>query len=229
MGSDQLSSLLLLTDKNPQGLIDYHEFAERFGGGVPILGVPGGLLPSSVSAWCATLPPASEDEIRAVGSRTVVVMDRQGLALERLPALVLLWGNAVVANDMAKVLAVLPLGLSFHEANSLVQSCGGSLPSLAAQLGIIRSQGVWIQWCQWAAQSIPGASLQAVLKQQVVEAECRTLDPQEFVRTLTDAGVKASDTTLALWLAEKTAQGDVCIAEFLACFGGSGPGEQKKK
>lgn len=227
--SDQLSSLLLLTDKNPQGLIDYQEFAERFGGGVPVLGVPGGLLPSSVSAWCATQAPASENEVRAVGSRTVVVMDRQGLALERLPALVMLWGGAVAASDMAKVLAILPLGLSLHEATALVQFAGGSLPNLAAQLDNLRSQGIWVQWCQWAAQSIPGPSLQVVLKQQVVEAECRTLDPQEFVRTLIDAGVKQPDTALALWLAEKTAQGDVCVAEFLSCFGGSALGEQKKK
>jgi Ca2+-binding EF-hand superfamily protein len=227
--SDQLSSLSLLTDKSPQGLIDYQEFAERFGGGVPGMGVPGGKLPSSVSAWSATQAPTSDDEIRAVGSRTAVVMERQGLTIERLPALVLLWGGAIAANDMAKVLAILPLGLSFHEASSLVQFAGGSLPNLAAQLGNLRSQGVWSQWCQWAAQNIPGPSLQAVLKQQVVEAECRTLDPQEFVRNLTDAGVKASDTGLALWLTEKTAQGDVCVAEFLACFGGSGSGSEQKK
>merc|ERR1719326_1685145 len=51
--SDQLSSLLLLTDKNSLGLLDYQEFAERFSGGA-VLRVPGGLLPSTTAAWSAT-------------------------------------------------------------------------------------------------------------------------------------------------------------------------------
>lgn len=78
--SDQLSSLLLLADKNAFGLLDYQEFAERFAGmGTPALVMVGGVLPSATAAWsAASAMPASEEELRAVGSRTAAVMERQG-------------------------------------------------------------------------------------------------------------------------------------------------------
>lgn len=230
--SDQLSSLVLLADKNSLGLIDYQDFAERFSGAAPApLQVPGGALPATASAWSAAASDAvpSPEEIQAVGSRTAAAMERQGFSPERLPALLALWAGALPSDVAAKLLASLPLGLSHQEASGLMQALGGNVSALAAHLEQLRSQGIWRSWCEWAAGNIPGPSLRAVLQRQVVEAECRTLDPSEFVRNLTDAGVKAESTPVALWLAEKTEQGDICVAEFLTNFGGAPAEEQKKK
>lgn len=229
--SDQLSSLVLLADKNSLGLIDYQEFAERFSGAPAPLRVPGGAFPSTASAWGAAPSdaPVSPEELQAVGSRTAAAMERQGLAPDRLPALLALWGGALPADVAARLLALLPLGLSHQEATGLMQALGGNVGALAAHLDQLRSQGAWRGWCEWAASNVPGPALRAVLQRQVIEAECRTLDPAEFVRNLTDAGVKAPNTGPALWLAEKTEQGDVCVAEFLTSFGGAAAEEQKKK
>jgi Ca2+-binding EF-hand superfamily protein len=230
--SDQLSSLLLLADKNSLGLIDYQDFFERFASGGAVR-VPGGVLPSATPAWSAASgASASDEELRAIGSRTAAVMERQGFAPERLPALLGLWGGSAPPDTVARLLAMLPLGLSHQEASSLIQAAGGDVNTLVLQLCEYRNQGMWRSWCEWAASNIPGPTLRAVLQQQVIEAECRTLDPAEFVRNLTDAGVKAPSTTPALWLAEKTEQGDICVAEFLTNFGGaaaSAADEQKKK
>jgi len=231
--ADQLSSLLLMADKNSLGLLDYQEFAERFAAPGVALRIPGGMLPSAAPAWSATSSvPPSDEEFRAVGSRTAAVMERQGFSPERLPALLGLWGGAPPPEVIATLLATLPLGLSHQESSGLMQAAGGNLGTLVAHLCDHRSQGSWRSWCEWAAGNIHGPALRAVLQRQVIEAECRTLDPAEFIRTLTDAGVQGHSTAPALWLAEKTAQGDICVAEFLTNFGGtaaSAAEEQKKK
>lgn len=227
--SDQLSSLLLLTEKSSLGLLDYQEFAERFAGIPAVLRVPGGVLPSATAAWSAhSAVPASPEETKAVGSRTAAVMERQGFAPERLPALLALWGDAPTWDVIARLLALLPLGLSHQEANGLMQAAGGSVSVLVAQFCELRTQGIWRGWCEWAVSNIPGPALRAVLQQQVIEAECRTLDPTEFLRNLTDAGVKGPNSAQALWLAEKTEQGDICVAEYLTNFA-SGAAEQQTK
>lgn len=228
--SDQLSSLLLLADKNSLGLLDYQEFAERFSGVPPVLRVPGGVPPSATAGWSAasTAMPATEEELKAVGCRTVAAMERQGFAPERLPALLALWGCSP-PDVVARLLALLPLGLSHNEASSLIQAAGGNIMTLVAQLCELRNQGLWRQWCEWAAGNIPGPALRAVLQRQVIEAECRTLDPAEFIRNLVDSGVQAPSCGPALWLAEKTEQGDICVAEYLTNFGGNATEDLAKK
>jgi len=67
------------------------------------------------------------------------------------------------------------------------------------------------------------------MQRQVAEADSRTLDPAEFVRLLTEAGVNPGSAQPVMWLAEKTAQGDVCVAEFLENFGGPQPERKKKR
>lgn len=228
--SDQLSSLLLMVDKNSLGLVDYQEFAERFATPGAVIQVPGGVLPSVAAAWSAgATAPVTDEEIRAVSSRTSAVMERQGFAAERLPALLALWGGACPPDVVARILALLPLGLSHQEAYGLMQASGGNLGALANSLAEHRNQGSWRGWCEWAVGNIPGPALRAVLQQQVIEAECRTLDPAEFVRNLSAAGVQAPCTGPALWLAEKTEQGDICVAEFLSNFCVNAAPEQNKK
>lgn len=226
--SDQLNSVLLLADKNSSGLLDFREFAERFGGegagGTSGLRAPGGWLPEGLSAL-TELPP--EEELRAVGSRTSAVLDRHALAPERLTALMALWGSeAVEPTVLARLLASLPLGLSQQEALAQLTAVGGSMAALPAWLAELRVQGHWARWCDWAAANIPGQKLREVLHRQVMEAECRTLEPREFVRTMVEAGATPPNSETALWLAEKTADGDIYVAEFLTNFA---PTEKKKK
>jgi len=231
--SDQLSSLVLLADKSSNGLVDYQEFADRFdvdGAKFGVLRVPGGVMPPlpGMVAPSAGVAPVSDEEIRAVGSRTGAVLARQDLAPQRLPALIALWGGDVHLDDLAKILAHLPMGLSQREALAQLQAAG-SLAAFVARLTDLRSEGAWAKLCEWAAATISGPSLRAVLQRQVIEAESRTLDPSEFLRALVDAGVKPPSAGPALWLAEKTEQGDICVAEFLTSFGGPPPAERKKK
>jgi len=222
--SDQLSSLLLLADKGSNGLIDYEEFAERLGGSGAVPRVPGGALPAPVMESLETTP----EELQAVGARTCAVLERHGLQAERLPALLCLWGGDIDYRIMAGVIASLPLGLSKTEAVAQLEAYG-SVAAFAAGLAELRSQGVWKSHCDWAASSIPGPALRSVLQHQVIEAESRTLEPADFIKALTDAGVAPGNVQPALWLAEKTGQGDVSVAEFLAAFGGSTGATKKKR
>lgn len=226
--SDQLNVLVLLADKSPDGHIDFEEFSERFGGaGDAVLQVPGRTLPA-----VGPLPPggaqATEEEVAVVASRTAHVLDRQGSSPDRLPALVALWGGSL-GNDVAAVLlASLPIGLSRQEATAQLQACG-SVAGFAARLAELRGQGVWRAQCEWAAANVPGSAVRAVLQRQVIEAESRALEPAEFVRTLVEAGMPPESAQAAVWLAEKTAQGDIRIAEFLSSFGGPQPTTEKKR
>lgn len=226
--SDQLNSLVLLADKSADGHVDYEEFAERFGGGgVAALQVPGRVLP----AICQQLPgvaQATDEEIFAVASRTAHVLERQGLPPDRLPALVALWGGGLGNDVAAALLASLPIGLSRCEAIVQLQACG-STAAFAARLAELLVQGVWRAQCEWAAANVPGPAIRTVLQHQVIEAESRTLEPAEFERTLVEAGMQPGSAQAAVWLAEKTAQGDIRIAEFLSSFGGPQPTAEKKK
>jgi len=186
--------------------------------------VPGGALPQPVTE-SVEIPP---EELQAVGARICAVLDRHGLAAERLPALLSLWGGDIDLRIMAAVMASLPLGLSRTEAVAQLEAYG-SVAAFAGTLAELRNQGVWKSHLEWAASTIPGSSLRSVLSSQVIEAESRTLEPADFIKALTDAGVAPGNIQPALWLAEKTGQGDVRVAEFLAAFGGSSPAGTKKK
>lgn len=226
---DQLNSLLLLLDKSPSGHVDYEEFAQRFSGSsaAVVLRIPGGALP----ALAGVLPGGelpSEDEFRVVCSRTGAVLDRNGLAPERLSALVALWGHDLQNDQAAAVLASLPLGLSRKEAAAQVRA-SGSIKQYAQKLAEVRMAGVWQTQCGWAAMSIPGSSLRTSIQRNVIEADSRTLDPNEFMRLLVDAGVAPGNMQPAMWLAEKSGNGDILVSEFLASFGGPPPATAKKK
>jgi len=225
--SDQLNSLVLLADKSSCGHVDYEEFAQRFGGDAAApLRVPGGVLPPSGSAIAG--PPPCEEEIGIVGSRTGAVLERHGLPPERLPALLALWGGELHNDQAAALLASLPLGMSRQEARGQLQAAG-TVSGFAARLIELRGQGIWRSRCEWAATCIPGPSLRNVLQRQVTQADSRTLEPAEFIRLLVDAGVSPSNALPATWLAEKTAQGNIYVAEFLDNFGGPPPPSRKKK
>eukprot|EP00928_Gymnodinium_smaydae_P001714 TRINITY_DN10616_c0_g2_i2.p1 TRINITY_DN10616_c0_g2~~TRINITY_DN10616_c0_g2_i2.p1 ORF type:complete len:803 (-),score=179.34 TRINITY_DN10616_c0_g2_i2:169-2577(-) len=238
--SDQLNSLLLLADKSAGGLIDFKEFADRFRAfrsgatDAPASGpleAPGG-APTAPHGGPVQLPlpefAPSDIEIRAVGSRAGAVLDRVGLAPERLPGLVALWGGSVPPELAAALLASLPLGLSRQEVAAQLQAVGGSVDAWAVRLAELRAQGTWRDHCEWASTRIPGPQLRSALGRQVIEAEIRTLDPSEFGRVLAEVGVVPTDLERAMWLAEKTARGDVCVAEFLANFGGPPPAGKKR-
>lgn len=227
--ADQLSSLLLLADKSPSGLIDYQEFAERFGRQRAPLKAPGGTAVPRAPSGQAQKGPSNPEEIRAVGARTAAVLERHGMAPQHLPSLLRLWGQGELPNDVsASLLASLPLGLSMQEAEEQLQA-SDSVSNFAAFLQELRINAVWKSKCEWAASNIPGPALRAVLQRQVIEAESRTLEPADFARALSDAGLPAAKTESVMWLAEKTAQGDVRIAEFLASFGGPAAQEKKKR
>eukprot|EP00930_Biecheleria_cincta_P059418 TRINITY_DN4515_c0_g2_i1.p1 TRINITY_DN4515_c0_g2~~TRINITY_DN4515_c0_g2_i1.p1 ORF type:complete len:980 (-),score=201.19 TRINITY_DN4515_c0_g2_i1:90-3029(-) len=223
--SDQLTALVLLADKTSSGLLDYEEFAERFTTGASGgLHVPGYALPSPASE----AGNGSPEEIQTVTARTSAVLERLGLAAERLPALLALWGGGLDPWVAASILAALPLGLSRSEAVDQIQACG-SVEGFAHRIAELRSHGAWRGHCDWAASNIPGAALRQVLQHQVIEAESRTLEPADFMQALASAGVAAGNVQPAMWLAEKTGQGDVRVAEFLSAFGGSAPAGTKKK
>lgn len=228
--SDQLNSLVLLADKSPSGHVDYEEFAQRFGGSGALsansVRIPGGVLPPPGSMVAG--PPLGEEEIGIVGSRTGAVLDRHGLPPERLPALLGLWGGELQLDQAAVLLAGLPLGLSRQEARAQLQAAA-TVSGFAARLLELRSQGVWRSRCEWAGTCIPGPALRSVLQRQVCEADSRTLEPAEFVRLLVDAGVSPSNAQPATWLAEKTSQGNIYVAEFLDNFGGPPPARKKKR
>eukprot|EP00927_Polykrikos_kofoidii_P025539 TRINITY_DN22923_c0_g1_i1.p1 TRINITY_DN22923_c0_g1~~TRINITY_DN22923_c0_g1_i1.p1 ORF type:complete len:999 (+),score=238.40 TRINITY_DN22923_c0_g1_i1:157-3153(+) len=235
--SAQLTSLLLLADKDASGHIDYEEFAVRFGGAAPTSGVlqpPGGAAIAPGGGVSAAPPagfaPPTEEELEAVGSRTGAVLDRYGFSPERLPALMALWGGELPLDLAGAVLAALPLGISRVEAVSLLQA-NGSVVGVSRQIAALWSRGAWRGHCEWAASCIQGSALRSSLQKMVIEAEIRTLDPSDFAQALLDAGVAAGSTRHAIWLAEKTAQGEVCVAEFLANFGGPPPQQRvgKKK
>jgi len=231
--ADQLNSLVLLADKSACGRLDYEEFASRFqtsSAAAPMpLRVPGGLLPSSQTLISAAGAPApSEDEIMVVASRTSAVLERSSVTPDRLSTLLALWGLDLNNDTVARLLPSLPLGLSVQEAVAQLQALG-SLAAFVARLMEVRTQGIWKARCEWAAANIPGLALRNVLQRQVIEAESRTLDTAEFVRTLIDAGVAPANAGPATWLAEKTTQGDIRVAEFLTNFGGEPPAQKKSK
>jgi len=228
--SDQLNSLILLADKNASGLIDFEEFANRLSGAAPVPGpfAPPGGAASAPGGPVQGAPPPAEEEVRAVGSRCAAVLERHGLAPERLSPLLALFGGDLPADVAAAHLAVLPIGMSRLEAMAQLQTLG-SVNGFAAQLAELNAQSVWRTYCEWASTAISGPKLRDVLKDQLIEAEIRTLDPSEFSQALTDAGVAAANIPQAMWLAEKTAQGDVCVSEFLANFGGPPPAGKKKR
>jgi len=237
--ADQLNSLVLLTDKSSDGHVDFVEFSERFGGGPrSALRVPGGALPAwattpSTPGGGAAAVPATEDEVRVVGARTASVLERQGVAAECVPAMLALWSGGspdeLAPAVAAALLAAQPLGLSRGEAEGLLLAAGGSAAAVAALLTELRAQGVWKARCDWAASCVPGQALRTVLQRQVADAESRSLEPAEFARALADAGVAPGNVQPVMWLAEKSAQGDVRVAEFLALFGGAAPATAKKK
>ncbi|CAE7716464.1 Nek4 [Symbiodinium pilosum] len=219
--SDQLTSLILLADKNSGGLVDYEEFAERFGGSGGVLGAPGGALP------CPAVEAnnASADEIQVVCARTAAVMESHGLQPDRLPPLLALWGHLELAT-LASVLASLPLGLSRREAVALL---GAGIEALAANMVQVQRENIWRNHLEWAQGQIPGQALRQVLQHQVIEAESRTLEPSDFMEALSSAGVPPGNIQMAIWLAQKTSQGDVQVASFLESFSGSPQASAKKK
>ena len=222
MRSDQLTSLLLMADKSSGGLVDYEEFAERFNGSHTPKSVPGGVLP----APAAEAADASAEEIQAVSARTDAIMESHSFQADRLPALLGLWGG-LDAPTLAAVMASLPLGLSRREAVSLLAM--GSVEALAANMTQLRSQGAWKSYVEWAQGSIPVHELRQVLNHQVIEAESRTLEPGDFMEALASAGVPTGNIHTAMWLAQKTSQGDVQVASFLEAFSGSPLASTKKK
>eukprot|EP00913_Durusdinium_trenchii_P020546 g19299.t1 len=72
--SDQLTSLVLMADKNSGGLVDYEEFAERFSGSLCPKSVPGGVLPApaeevaDATAEEIQLDEPNEDELTSVSN-----------------------------------------------------------------------------------------------------------------------------------------------------------------
>lgn len=229
--SDQLNSLVLIADKNPSGHVDYEEFAERFSTTSPSFAsdgvrVPGGVLPPQGSIVPGPTP--SEEEIAIVCSRTSSVLERHGLPPERLPALLALWGGDLHLGQAAVLLAGLPIGMSRQETFAQLQAVG-TVSAFAARLIEVRSQGTWRNNCDWAGANVPGPALRNVLQRQICEADSRTLEPAEFVRLLVEAGVAPNNAQHATWLAEKTPQGSIFVAEFLDNFGGPPPANKKKK
>lgn len=224
--SDQLTSLLLMADKNSGGLVDYEEFAERFSrsnGSAP-RSIPG-VLPAPAEAAEGGDAPA--EEIQAVSARTDAIMESHAFQADRLPALLGLWGTGLDIPTLAAVMASLPLGLSRREAVSLLAV--GSVEAVAANMRQLRSQGAWKGYVEWAQGSIPVHELRQVLKHQVIEAESRTLEPGDFMEALASAGVPTANIHTAMWLAPKTSQGDVQVASFLEAFSGSPQASTKKK
>ncbi|CAE7248815.1 NEK1 [Symbiodinium sp. CCMP2456] len=219
--SDQLTSLILLADKNSGGLLDYEEFTERFGGSGGSLGVPGGALPPP-----AVEADASAEEISVVCARTAAVMESHGFQCDRLPSLLALWGSLELPS-LAAVIASLPLGLSRREAVALLSH--GSVEALVANMVQVQSQGIWRSHVEWAQGQIPGHALRQVLHHQVIEAESRTLEPGDFMEALANAGVPPNNIQMAMWLAQKTSQGDVQVASFLESFSGSPQAAKKKR
>eukprot|EP00929_Paragymnodinium_shiwhaense_P113612 TRINITY_DN81896_c0_g1_i2.p1 TRINITY_DN81896_c0_g1~~TRINITY_DN81896_c0_g1_i2.p1 ORF type:complete len:974 (-),score=149.96 TRINITY_DN81896_c0_g1_i2:108-3029(-) len=232
--SAQLNSLVLLADKTASGQIDYEEFAFRFSGApLSVLKPPGGSIVAPGGGPVAALESTpTDEELQAVASRTAAVVERYGLAPDRLPAVLALWGAEQPPDMAAALLAALPLGMSRQEALAQLQAVG-CVAAFAARLGELRTQGVWKSHCEWAASCVPGSALRAALQRQVLEAEIRTLDPVDFANALLEAGVAPGNTQHAVWLAEKTSQGEICVSEFLANFGGQPPaprpGAQKKR
>lgn len=230
LSSDRLTSLLLLADKTHEGLVDYQEFAERLGSDGSTFGIvfPGGILPPIQPAMGLAAAPTAE-ELNAVGSRVGALLERQGFPPERLSALLALWGPAALQDEVAaSLLASLPLGVSTEEAACQVASMGG-VEGFAANLANLQAQGMWARFAEWGMANIPGQALRSVLERQLNDAESRTLDREEFTRAILDAGSTPANAQIAVWLAEKTAQGDVRVAEFLERFGGARPVEKKKK
>ena len=202
--------------------MDYEEFAERFGGSGGSLAVPGGALPCPATEAC----DASAEEIQVICARTAAVMENHGFQPDRLPALLALWGPLEPAS-LAAVIASLPLGLSRREAVALLSA--GNVEALAANMVQVQSQGIWRSHVEWAQGQIPGHALRQVLHHQVIEAESRTLEPSDFMDALSSAGVPPSNIQMAIWLAQKTSQGDVQVASFLESFSGSPQASAKKK
>ncbi|CAE8650137.1 unnamed protein product [Polarella glacialis] len=221
--SDQLNSLVLMADKNSSGLIDYEEFASRFISPGP-LRVPGGVT----AAPAIDVGNPSPEEIQAVGARVATVLEAHRMPAESLPALLALWGGDLDLQTEAGLLASLPLGMSRLEAEAQLQATG-SVSAFAARVSELRSLGVWKSHCEWAAANIPGLALRSVLQSQVIEAESRTLEPADFMQALAAAGVAQANLQPAMWLTQKTGQGDVRVAEFLASFGGNTPAGIKQK
>ena len=201
--------------------MDYEEFAERFGGSGGVLGAPGGALPCPA----VEANDASADEIQVVCARTAAVMESHGLQPDRLPALLALWGHLELAT-LASVLASLPLGLSRREAVALL---GAGIEALAANMVQVQRENIWRNHLEWAQGQIPGQALRQVLQHQVIEAESRTLEPSDFMEALSSAGVPPGNIQMAIWLAQKTSQGDVQVASFLESFSGSPQASAKKK
>ena len=54
-------------------------------------------------------------------------------------------------------------------------------------MALLRSQNVWRAQLDWAASAINGHQLRQVLEWQVIDAESRSLEPQDFVQALTQA------------------------------------------
>jgi len=228
--SDQLNSLILICDKSASGYVDYEDFAQRFGDdGTSALPprVPGGLLPATTTLSVGTVA-ASEEEVAVVASRVAAVLERHGLAPERIPALLALWGENLSNDEAAALLATVPLGLSREEACAQLRATG-TVSAFAARLVELRGQGLWGARCEWVAARVPGPALRTVLQRQVCEADSRTLEPAEFMRLLLDAGVAAENAQPAMWLAEKTAQGNIYVAEFLELCSGPLPERKKKR
>lgn len=222
--SDQLTSLVLMADKNSGGLVDYEEFAERFSGSLCPKSVPGGVLPAPAEE----VADATAEEIQVVCARTDSVMESHAFQADHLPALLSLWGEGLDIPTLAAVMASLPLGLSRREAVSILAACG-SVEALAANMTQLRSQNVWKSHVEWAQGSIRGDALRQVLHHQVIEAESRTLEPGDFMEALQSAGVPPGNIQMAMWLAQKTSQGDVQVASFLESFSGSPQAAKKKR
>lgn len=211
-----------MADKNSGGLVDYEEFAERFSGSHAPHSVPGGALPAPVDAEA----DAPAEEIQAVCARTDAVMESRAFQADRLPSLLCLWGRGLDVPTLAAVMASLPLGLSRNEAVSLL---AGSVEALAANMTQLRSQRAWKGYVEWAQGNIAVHELRQVLNHQVIEAESRTLEPGDFMEALASAGVSTVNIQTAMWLAQKTSQGDVQVASFLEAFSGSPQACTKKK
>jgi len=230
--ADQLNSLVLLTDKSSDGHIDFQEFTERFGapaGTRAPLRVPGGSLPH----FPIMLPeaPCSEEEVTVVAARTASILEKQGFAAERVPSLLALWSFLILENTAAAaLLAQLPLSLSRREAEALLLAAG-SILAIGPLLLECQKQGIWKARCAWAASNINGPALRTILQRQVAEMESRSLEPGDFARVLQEAGVAPAHLQPAMWLAEKSSQGEIRLHEYLANFGGGAPAspEAKKK
>ena len=212
-----------MADKNSGGLVDYEEFAERFSGSLRPKTVPGGALPAA-----GEVADATPEEVQVVCARTDSVMESHSFQADHLTALLGLWGEGLDIPTLAAVMASLPLGLSRREAVSILAAYG-SVEALAANMAHLRSQNVWRSHVEWAQGSIRGDALRQVLHHQVIEAESRTLEPGDFMEALVSAGVAPGNIQMAIWLAQKTSQGDVQVASFLESFSGSPHAAKKKR